>query len=321
MDLGYWLSSEEHEPGELVELACRAEAAGFSSAMISDHIQPWTDTQGSAPFVWSVLGAIAARTDRIHLATGVTAAIRRMHPVVVAHAAATVAVLLEGRFALGLGTGERLNEQVVGRRWPRPGDRRRMLEEGLAIIKPLLAGEELNFEGRWFRAEHARLYSLPAVPPPIWVAVAGYRSAMVAGAQADGMIALAAQAALVEAFEGAGGEHKPKVAQIHVCWAEDETSARQVAKRWWPHDALPGTLSTELARPKDFQRAAALVSEDHIAATVVCGPDVDRHLEAISRYAGAGFDRVYVHQVGPDQAGFFDFYTTEVLPRFPNAAR
>lgn len=319
MELGYWLSGEEHGPADLVELAARAEQAGFSSAMISDHIQPWTEAQGQAPFVWAVLGAAAQRTKRLHLATGVTAAIRRMHPVIVAHAAATAASLLPGRFALGLGTGERLNEQVVGRRWPRPGDRRRMLEEGIAIIKPLLAGEELNFEGRWFRAEHARLYSLPAVSPPIWVAAAGYRSAMVAGDQADGLIALSPQVALVEAFEGAGGGGKPKVAQVHVCWDADEAAARRTAARWWPHQALPGALATELARPKDFQRASALVSEDDVASTVVCGPDPDRHLEAIARYAGAGYDRVYVHQVGDDQEGFFRFYEREMLPRFDRA--
>jgi coenzyme F420-dependent glucose-6-phosphate dehydrogenase len=135
------------------------------------------------------------------------------------------------------------------------------------------------------------------------------------------MIALEPQVALVEAFEGAGGSGKPKVAQVHVCWAEDESQARRTAARWWAHQALPGALTTELARPKDFQRATALVTEDAIADAVVCGPDLDRHLEAVARFAGAGFDRVYVHQVGPDQAGFLRTYQREVLPRFDAASR
>jgi G6PDH family F420-dependent oxidoreductase len=314
IEVGYWLSSEEHGPRALVDAAVRAEAAGFERAMISDHLHPWTPTQGQAPFVWGVLGAIAQATDRLHLATGVTAPIIRTHPAIVAHAAATAAVLLEGRFELGLGTGERLNEHVVGTPWPRAGIRRRMLAEAIDVIRDLFGGEEVNHEGEHFRVEHAQLFTLPSAPPPILVAASGRRSAQLAGEKADGLISLAPTPNLIEAFERSGGSGKPRIGQVHVCWAATEDEARRTALRWWPNGGVPGRLNSELARPGDFAALADLVTEDAVADAVVCGPDPEAHHRAVARFGAAGYDRVYVHQVGPDQEGFLDFWTREVAP-------
>ncbi len=314
LEVGYWLSSEEHGPRQLVTNARAAEDHGFAHAMISDHLAPWVPAQGHGSFVWGVLGAIGQATERLHLATGVTAPIHRLHPVVVAHAAATAAVLLEGRFALGLGSGERLNEHVIGGEWPRPGVRRRMLKEAVDIIKKLLAGDEVNVEGDFFTAEHAQLWSLPSSPPPIWLAASGARSAKLAGECADGMLGLAPQPALVAAFETAGGAGKDRLAQLHVCWAETVGQARQTALRWWPNGGLPSSLLTELSRPKQFEDAATLLSEDDVANAVICGPDAEGMAQAVQRFAAAGFTRVYVHQVGPDQAGFLRFWAESVRP-------
>jgi G6PDH family F420-dependent oxidoreductase len=313
MRLGVWLSSEELPPKALVRLATDAEAVGFRDAMISDHFHPWTATQGEAGFVWATLGAIAQATTELRVATGVTAPILRMHPALVAQAASTVASLMPGRFTLGLGTGERLNEHVTGQRWPRAGERRRMLAEAVPVIRRLLDGELVDHEGDHFRVEHAQLFTRAEVPPPILMAASGRRSAQLAGEVADGLIALQPDAKLLEQFDQAGGEGKPKVGQLHVCWAEDEAAAVATALRWWPNGALPSKVLTELAQPADFEALAGLVTEDAIARAVVCGPDPDRHRAAIARFAGAGFSVLHIHQVGPDQSGFLRFYEREIL--------
>ncbi|MFL6204101.1 MAG: TIGR03557 family F420-dependent LLM class oxidoreductase [Acidimicrobiales bacterium] len=314
IEVGYWLSSEEHGPKALTAHARSAEEHGFEHAMISDHLHPWIPAQGHSPFVWSVLGAIAEATAELHVATGVTTPLIRMHPVVVAHAAATAAVQLEGRFALGLGTGELLNEHVTGARWPRPGVRRRMLCEAIGVIRALFEGREVNHDGEHFTVEHAQLFTRPAVPPPIWVAASGNRSAKVAGELADGLIALAPDPSLVGAFEVAGGRGKPRVAQLHVCWATDAADARRTAHRLWPNAALPGSVIAEVARPAQLADATGLVDESAVARAVVCGPDPEPMARAVQRFAAAGFTRVYVHQVGPDQKGFLSFWSAEVRP-------
>jgi coenzyme F420-dependent glucose-6-phosphate dehydrogenase len=311
--VGYWLSSEEHGPRELVANAAAAEAHGFRHAMISDHLHPWVPAQGHAPFVWGVLGAIAQATDELHLATGVTAPAWRMHPVVVAHAAATAAVLLEGRFALGVGTGERLNEHVVGGGWPRPKVRRAQLREAIDVVRRLFDGDEVSLEGRYVRVEHAQLYSRPATPLPIWVAASGHRTAALAGELGDGLIGLTPDPALVGAYEAAGGAG-PRLAQVHVCWAPTEAEARATALRCWPNGGLPPGVLTELSRPAQLEEAAGLVDEDDVARTVLCGPDPEPVTTALLRFAAAGFTRAYVHQVGPDQAGFLDWWERSVRP-------
>jgi G6PDH family F420-dependent oxidoreductase len=313
LEIGYWLSSEEHGPRALVDLAEAAEANGFEHAMISDHLHPWVPRQGHAPFVWGVLGAIADRTSHLHLATGVTAPLQRLHPVVVAHAAATAAVLLEGRFALGLGTGERLNEHVVGGAFPRPGHRRRQLAEAITILRALLDGNDLNHDGTHFTVEHARIYSRPETPPPLWVAASGKRTAKLAGKRADGLIALSPDPTLVGGYRHAGGDG-PVLGQLHVCWATTPHEAVCTAQQWWPNGAMPASVLAEVSRPQQFEDLAGLVSGDAIAQAVVCGPDPDPVVRAVLRFAAAGFTRVYVHQVGPDQAGFFRFWDREVRP-------
>jgi G6PDH family F420-dependent oxidoreductase len=311
--VGYWLSSEEHGGRALVAHAALAEAAGFEHAMISDHFHPWVPAQGHAPFVWGVLGAIAQATTSLHLATGVTAPVARMHPAVVAHAAGTAAVLLEGRFALGLGTGERLNEHVVGGPWPRPAVRRANLEEAVGIIRRLLDGEEVSVEGEHHTVEHAQLYTRPTTPPPLWLAASGRRTADLAGRVADGILALDPDAGLVGAFEAAGGTGE-RMGQVHVCWAPTLEHAVQTALRWWPNGALPPSLLPELARPSQLEDAAALVTPERMAEAVLCGPDPEPVARAVLRFAAAGFTRVYLHQVGPDQEGFLRFWERELRP-------
>jgi G6PDH family F420-dependent oxidoreductase len=317
--LGYWLSSEEHPPDRLVENAVQAEDHGFETAMISDHFHPWTNAQGQSPFVWSVLGAIANATDHLEVGTGVTAPIVRMHPVVIAQAAATTAALMPGRFFLGVGTGERLNEHVTGQPWPAAGTRREMLREAVEIIRRLLEGKNVNYRGDHFTVENAQLFTLPNRAPPIYLAGGGRRSAALAGQIADGLIGVAASPEPVDAFEANGGAGKPKLAQIHVCVDDDEAGARKTALHYWPQAAIGGTVVNELSRPSEFEQVARLVTEDAVAEHVVCGPDPERHLAAIGRFAGVGFDTVYVHQVGPDQAAMLRFYRDEVFPRLASS--
>jgi G6PDH family F420-dependent oxidoreductase len=314
--LGYTLSSEENDSSALVAQATRAEQAGFAFASISDHFHPWTDRQGQSPFVWGVLGAISQRTERLELMTGVTCPTVRIHPAIVAHAAATAATLLPGRFSLGLGSGENLNEHILGDRWPPIPERQERLEEAIEVIRLLWKGEVSSHHGRHYTVENARLYTLPAKLPPILVAVAGMRSAALAGRAADGLVGTAPVPETIERFRADAGADKPAYGQLHVCWAESEAAARSIALEWWPNAALAGNHFLELPLPAHFEEATEAIDEDDIAASVVCGPDPQRHVEAIAEYAEAGYDHVYVHQVGPDQAGFFDFYEREILPRF-----
>jgi coenzyme F420-dependent glucose-6-phosphate dehydrogenase len=316
LEIGYWLSSEEHAPRRLVELAVAAEDFGFKAAMISDHYHPWVREQGQASFVWTVLGAIANATTALRVGTGVTAPLRRMHPAVVAQAAATTAALFEGRFFLGLGTGERLNEHVTGERWPGATERRAMLEEAVSIIRALFEGHNVNHDGRHFRVENAQLFTLPVTAPEIVLAVSGPESGKLAGRTADGMLAVTPSARAVEAFESAGGAGKRRIGQLHVCWAPTRDEARATAARMWPNGCIKGAALADLARPKDFEQLVAGMTADQIVADVVCGPNPDVHIDALGRFAAAGFTEVFVHQIGLDQAGFFDFYAERVLPEF-----
>jgi coenzyme F420-dependent glucose-6-phosphate dehydrogenase len=314
--IGYALSSEEHPPLDLVRCAARAEQAGFRYALVSDHFHPWIDRQGQSPFVWSVIGGIGAATKELHVGTGVTCPTIRIHPAIVAQAAATSAAMLPGRFFLGLGTGENLNEHVLGDRWPEASVRLDMLEEAIEVIRLLWQGGYQSHHGRFYTVEEARLYTLPDEPPPIYVAASKPNAAELAGRVGDGLISVAPDAELVERFEEAGGEGKPKLGQVTVCFAESEGEARRTAHEWWPNAGLKGDLSQELALPRHFEDAVELVSEDGVAETIVCGADPDRYAEQIEEYGEAGFDFVYLHQVGPDQKGFFEFAERELLPRF-----
>ena len=290
-----------------------AEERGFAFALISDHFHPWTDRQGQSPFVWTVIGAIAQATERLRLGTGVTCPLIRTHPAVIAHAAATATALMPGRFFLGLGTGENLNEHVLGDRWPEGQVRFEMLTEAIEVIRLLWRGGYQSHHGTYYTVEQARLYTLPEEPPPIMVAAGKPNAARLAATAGDGLIGTTPDEEILSAFEAAGGADKPRIGQLAVCWAEDEATARKTALELWPNAAVPGELGQELALPRHFEQVAEVISEDDVAAKVVCSPDADAHRAAIQEFADAGYDHVYIHQVGPDQEGFLDFYSREIL--------
>jgi G6PDH family F420-dependent oxidoreductase len=314
--IGYALSSEEHPANDLVAFAGRAEQVGFEYAMISDHYHPWIDEQGQSTFVWSVLGGIARETTNLKVGTGVTCPTMRYRPAIVAQAAATVATMMPGRFMFGVGTGEALNEHIVGERWPAWELRADMLEEAVEIIRELWSGSMVSHYGEFFTVENARVYSLPDEPPPILVAASGPKSAEMAGRIGDGLINYAPDHEVVADFRASGGGDKPRLVQYNVCWAEDEAEARRIARETVPTVALKGEVTTLLPTPPHFEQATDTVTEDQIAQVVVCGPDPDKHIDGIRKCVEAGFDHVHVDQVGPDQEGFFRFYEREILPKF-----
>jgi G6PDH family F420-dependent oxidoreductase len=310
------LSSEEHDPLRLVDDAVAAEAAGFTTAMVSDHLRPWTRRQGQAGHVWTTVGAIARATDVIEMGTGVTAMVHRADPIGVAQAAATAAVLAEGRFFLGVGTGERLNEQAYGRRWPASGERRDRLAEAIEVIRKLWTGDTVNHRGRHWRVESLALTTRPATAPPIHLAAAGARSAALAGQVADGLIGVQPDASVVDVFRGRGGAGKRCLGQVHLSLAATIDDAVAAAREWWPNAAVPPALLTELARPEHFEAIAADVSDDRLQSAVVCAVDATPVIAAIDRFVGAGFDSVYLHQVGPDQSRLLDLARAELLPHY-----
>lgn len=316
--LGWWLSSEEHSPRRLVEHARLAEATGFPTAMLSDHLVPWVSSQGQAGHAWTTLGAIAMVTDHLEVGTGVTAMVHRAHPIDVAHAAATAAVLFEDRFFLGVGAGERLNEQPYGERWLRPGERRRRMKEAVQLLRRLLGDEEVNHRGPHFNVESLRLTIRPAAPPPIHIAASGKRSAALAGAIGDGLILVTPDAQLVAAYRGAGGTG-PCLGQLHVSIAGSTDEAEDNAWTWWPNGAVPPPLLSELARPQHFEAAARSTRRDAIHQSVVCATDATAIVAAIDRFVGAGCDTVYLHQVGPEQHRLADMASLELLPHYRSA--
>ena len=314
MELGYFLSSEEHGPNELVRTAKAAEDAGFGFAMISDHFHPWLDDQGQSPMVWPVIGGIATATDRLRLATAVTCPTIRIHPAIVAQAAATAAVMMDGRFLLGVGTGENLNEHILGDAWPSADMRLEMLEEAIDVMRSLWEGGYTSHRGVHYLVENARLYTLPETPPPVLVAAAGEQAARLAASVGDGLIGTAPQAETIETYRSAGGSG-PRYGKVTVCWAADEGEARRTAHRAWRSAGVPGQASQELPLPMHFEQVSQLVTEDEVAKGITCGPDADRHLEAIAGYLRSGYDHVAVHQVGPDQEGAIAFYRERIMPR------
>ncbi|HET9590941.1 MAG TPA: TIGR03557 family F420-dependent LLM class oxidoreductase [Anaerolineales bacterium] len=316
MEIGYWLSSEEHTPNDLVRYARQAESIGFPFAQISDHYHPWIDSQGHSPFIWAVIGGIAQATERLRLQTAVTCPTMRIHPAVIAQAAATVAAMMPGRFMLGVGTGENLNEHILGDHWPPIETRQAMLKEAIEIIRLLWEGGLQSFSGHFYTVENARLYTLPDELPPIYLAASGPDSAELAGRVGDGLISTSPDAELVDTFNRAGGKGKACYGKIALCWADNESEARRTAHEIWPIAGLSaGALNTELALPSYFEQAVQMVTEDQVAEKVICGPDPEPCIAAIRKYAEAGFDYVSLHQIGPDQEGFFDFYQRELSVR------
>ncbi|WP_101294695.1 TIGR03557 family F420-dependent LLM class oxidoreductase [Halegenticoccus soli] len=314
-NLGYTLSSEEHGPNDLVQYAARAEEVGFDFLSVSDHYHPWISRQGHSPFVWGTLGGVAQAVDDVDVGVGVSAPIVRMHPAIYAQAAATAATMMPRRFYFGVGTGENLNEHVVGEHWPEHAVRLEMLEEAVEVIRKLWEGDNVSHHGKHYDVENARLYTLPEETPPIIASAFGPKTAKAVGSWADGLWTLGPQDSLVEKFEEGGGGGGTNITQLSVCYAESEEEAVQTALEHWPNSALPGELAQLLPTPKHFEQATQMVTEEDIReGTIITDPDPQTHVDTIRQCFDAGFDYAYVHQIGPNQEDFFDFYEEQVLP-------
>lgn len=314
MRIGYFLSCEEYGPHELVEQARLAEEAGFEALWISDHFHPWNDNQGQSPLVWSVIGALSQVT-RLPVTTAVTCPTVRQHPALVAQAAATAAVMLPGGFTLGVGTGEALNEHVTGARWPTEDVRLEMLEEAVEVMRALWSGDYVYHHGRHYTVEDAKLYTRPETPPKVYVSAFGPRSFDVALRLGDGFMTTMPVQDLVERWRSLSRSKGPTQGGYKVCWAGSEDEGVKIAHSLWANSGLPGELSQVLYSPKHFEQASSLVTEDMTRASTVCGPDVDRHVQQFRSFASAGFDEVYVANMGPNYAEMIQAYGTEVLPQ------
>lgn len=301
------MSGEEHSARDLVRFAALSEEIGFEFAFVSDHFHPWNFEQSHSSNIWPVLGAVAQRTRKIGLVSAVTCPILRLHPTTLAQQASTVYHLSQGRFVLGLGTGENLNEHITGELWPNFPERLARLSEAVEGVRLLLTGEEVDWRGDYFTIHKAQLFDA-ASGLQIFVASSGEKSATFARERADGLICLGARPELAKIF----GEGKPRLAQLSVCWAEDQTRAEETAHRYFPEVAMPGTTFAALTTPREFARAARSVRRDDVAAAVPCGPDPARYLEAMGDCFRAGFDAVALHQIGPDQEGFMEFWAREL---------
>ena len=320
MEFGYALSSEEHAPLDLIRNAHSAEEAGFTFAFISDHFHPWVDAQGHSGFVWSVIGGISQATERLRLGTGVTCPMIRIHPAIVAHAAATCACLMPGRFFLGVGTGENLNEHVLGAKWPAPDERLEMLEESVQVMRSLWKGGYQTHRGKHYTVEHARIFDLPEEPIEVAVAAMQPKAAELAGRIGDSYVNTSPDRELLERFDRAGGEGKPKYAQVTGCFAESVERAKQIAWKAWPNAVVKGAASQELPYPEHFEQASQAGRPDDLEEAMPLGPDPASWLEQVEQYADAGFTHVYFHQIGPDQDGFFEFWQRELSPALTGVA-
>jgi G6PDH family F420-dependent oxidoreductase len=312
--IGYFLSCEEFTPAELLAQATAAQEAGFTSLWISDHYHPWNDAQGQSPFVWSVIGALSQCCD-LPITTAVTCPTTRIHPAIIAQAAATSAVLTGGRFHLGVGTGEALNEHILGDAWPGVAVRLDMLEEAVDVIRQLWTGEFVSHYGEHYVVEHARIYTRPDEPPPIYVSGLGGKSVELAGQIGDGYISSKPDGELVKRFRAAGGAGKPTQGGFKAAYADTEQEGIQLAYQRWANEGVPGELNQVLPSPRHFEQVSQLVRPEMMAELFACGPDPDKHLEMIDKWTRAGFDEVYIANTGPNYRGFFELYAKQVLPK------
>lgn len=309
MRIGFGLSCEEYRPAELLEQAELAQEAGFAALWISDHYHPWNDQQGQSPFVWSLIGALSQVTD-LPIVTAVTCPTVRIHPAVIAQAAATSAVLTGNRFALGLGSGEALNEHIYGDAWPSARQRLEMLAEAVEVLRKLWTGEVVNHRGRHYTVEHARIYTRPDQPIPIYLSGFGPRAVELATRIADGFISVKPDPdALARYRDGGKG---PALAGAKACYAATEGEAREIAYRLWPNESLPGELAQVLPTPEHFEQASQLVAPDLIQ--MACGPDPKPHAAMVDTYRDAGYDTLYVAPVGPHYRGLINLYREHILP-------
>ena len=312
---GYTLLCEQSGPKDLVRDAARAEGSGFDFAVISDHYFPWLDSMGHSPYAWSVLGAVAQVTTAMELMTYVTCPIKRYHPAVVAQKAATVSLLSDGRFTLGLGAGENLNEHVTGGGWPPVNTRHAMLEEAVQIIKALFTGKYVNFRGRYFEVDSAKLWDMPAPAPPIGIAVSGPQSCDLAGRYVDAMIAVEPDPELCKMFDDRGGDRRPRIGQIPVCFDPDPVAAEHRAHSLFRWFGGGWKVNSELPGTKAFAGASSHVRSGDVSASIPCGSDLDQFVAAIRSFPDAGFSHVALVQIGGDrQAGFLEWSEKELLP-------
>lgn len=314
---GYTLSSEEHTPADLVRNAARAEEAGFDFVSISDHFHPWIREQGHSPFVWTVLGGIAQATESIEVGVGVTCPTIRIHPAILAQATATTANMLPGRFVWGVGSGEALNEQILGDPWPPADIRLEMLEEAVEVVRLLWKGESTTHRGGYYWVEDATIFDPPPGDVPIVVSAFGTSAAELAARIGDGMWTSGTGGKPVEVFSDSGGQG-PIYGQLHLCWGEDREAAVELAHRQWPNTGVPGQLSQDLRTPAHIEMATQLVTPEMITESVPCGPDPEPLLKSIDQAIQGGVDHIYFHQIGDDQEGFLRFWDTEIQPELAN---
>jgi G6PDH family F420-dependent oxidoreductase len=309
---GYFLSAEELAPAKLVETGRLAEQAGFDRLWVSDHFHPWTREQGESPFVWAVLGALATTTNA-KLTTAVTCPTDRIHPAVIAQATATIASLAPGRFSFGVGTGERLNEHILGGLWPPAPIRMARLEEALEVIRRLWTGETVTHRGEHYTVDAARVFSLPPEPPPVLISGFGPKATELAARIGDGWITVQPDRDLLSRYRESGGKGVTQ-GGMKMCWAESADDAAKTAYRFWGFEGLGGQSAQDLPSWSEFEALAEASSPEQIAEQVPCGPDPHRAAAAIQEYVDAGFDEVYISQMGPDQEGGIQFLVDEVLP-------
>jgi G6PDH family F420-dependent oxidoreductase len=315
MRIGYLLSCEEFRPAELLDQARRAEAAGFDALWISDHFHPWLDVQGNSSFVWSMIGALS-QACRLPVTTAVTCPIIRIHPAIVAQAAATSAILHEGRFVLGVGTGEALNEHILGDPWPPPAVRLEMLEEAVAVMRELWTGRTVRHRGTYYTVDHARLFTLPQSPPAVYVSGYGPVAIDLAARIGDGLVSTKPDATAVRRFREHGGDGKPAAAGFKVCYADSPEEGARLAHERWSVESAPGDLGQMLPYPEHFEELAPLVPQEATRQMYTAGPDPEAHLARLDRFRQAGYDELYVSNIGPHWPEFFDLYATRILPRF-----
>jgi G6PDH family F420-dependent oxidoreductase len=316
--IGYFLSSEEYTPDQLVEQAVLAEEAGFEALAISDHYHPWNDDQGQSSFVWSVIGAITQRTS-LDLTTTVTCPTMRIHPAIIAQAAATTACLAKGAFRLGVGSGEALNEVILGDRWPPAPQRIDRLREAIEVMRKLWTGEVVDHHGDHFTVENARVYTLPDTPVPVGVSGFGPVSTALAAEVGDGFITTMADREVVDSYRRAAKEPFAQ-ATTKVCVAPTKEEAVSTAHRLWRTSGVPGELAQVLPTPAHFEQAAQLVTPEMTEKAMSCGPDPAPHLEAVKRYVDAGFDEVLVANTGPHYAAMIELFAKDVLPELRSAS-
>jgi G6PDH family F420-dependent oxidoreductase len=318
---GYKLMTEEHGPSALVENAVQAEAAGFEFLSISDHYHPWLESHGHASFAWSVLGAIAHATSRVGITTGLTCPILRYHPAIIAQAAATIAVMSEGRFSLAIGAGERLNEHVTGARWPSTPERHAMLAEAIDIFRALWSGGMHTLNLEHFIIDHAQVYDLPERAIPITVGVSGPSSVRLAAEKGDGIMATEADPALVQRYLSEADEPGPRYAEVVLAYAPSEEAGLKLLHERFRFGAFGWSVMSELPTVEGFEAASRYVRPEDLKANAGLGPNPESHLKAIRRYIDAGFDHIVLLGPGPDQRGFIQFFETQLKPRLGELTR